>query len=403
MLAEHFEGLPSLKKVTKELEYSGEHIHYMPTMLPSAARLRPVSINPTFWPIKVCTTTETATTTHDATQLISNAIKLNGALKGTLSDNFDGNCTKIQTFMNAFDLFWMTNEEGTIMKSPNRQCTLFLGLLKETKVEDWINDQAVQLREKVNKRSNPVAKTDKVLWENLKEAFEDNYTYTSQIEQACSDLGQLEMSGNQIDKYIAKFENLLKHAEIPRTEVEAIEKFCNSLKKGLQIAILRCNDWSKTLNEWKEKAHREVRGFNIFKEVVKGTSNPFGSSEWQQKAKKLFKQKKKDNDAMQVDAVQVDTQKGKKRFNTEEQQHLKQEEWCFKCHKQGHIKTNCPNKNRAPPKYTLKPSKTGGQSTITEEPSAKIDETKDLARRVQVLDDEGRDALLQAMLEDSDF
>jgi len=31
------------------------------------------------------------------------------------------------------------------------------------------------------------------------------------------------------------------------------------------------------------------------------------------------------------------------------------------------------------------------------------DETKDLARKVQALDDEGRDALLQAMLEDPDF
>jgi hypothetical protein len=67
------------------------------------------------------------------------------------------------------------------------------------------------------------------------------------------------------------------------------------------------------------------------------------------------------------------------------------------------MKTNCPDKGGAPPKYTSKPSKAGGRSAITEEPLAEEDETKGLARRVQALDDEGRDALLQAMLEDLDF
>ena len=44
ILAEHFEGLPSLNEVTEELKYSGKCTHYMPTMLSSAAKLRPVSI-----------------------------------------------------------------------------------------------------------------------------------------------------------------------------------------------------------------------------------------------------------------------------------------------------------------------------------------------------------------------
>ena len=97
---------------------------------------------------------------------------------------------------------------------------------------------------------------------------------------------------------------------------------------------------------------------------------------------------------MQVDAAQMDTQKGKKCFNTEEQQRLKQEGQCFKCYKQGHMKQNCPVKNEAPSKYTPKPFKTEGRSAITKEPLAEIDETKDLARKVQALNNEGKDALL---------
>ena len=88
------------------------------------------------------------------------------------------------------------------------------------------------------------------------------------------------------------------------SEVGAIEKFHNGFKKGLRVVILRCDDWPETLDEWEEK--------------IEGTSNPFGSSDWQQKAKRLFGRKKKDDDAMQVDAAQMDTQKGKKQFNTEE-------------------------------------------------------------------------------------
>ena len=67
------------------------------------------------------------------------------------------------------------------------------------------------------------------------------------------------------------------------------------------------------------------------------------------------------------------------------------------------MKTNCPAKNEAPPKYTPKPFKAGERSAITEEPPAEIDKSKDLARKVQALNDEGKDALLQAMLNNSDF
>ena len=247
VLVKQFKGLPSLKKVAKELKYSREHIHYMPTTLSSAAKLRPVSINPTFRLIKVCATTETVATIHDAIQLISNAIKLNGALKGTLPNNFNDNHTKTQTFINAFDLFWMTNKESAIMKSPYKQCTLFLKLLKKTKIKDWVNNQTIQLREKVNRKSDSVAKTEEVLWKDLKEAFKNNYTYIGCIEQACSNLECFEMGGDQINEYIAKFENLLKYA---KTKVEAVEKFCNGLKKSLWAAILRRRDnWSKTLDE----------------------------------------------------------------------------------------------------------------------------------------------------------
>lgn len=83
------------------------------------------------------------------------------------------------------------------------------------------------------------------------------------------------MQGDQIDEYIAKFENLLKQAEIPCTEVGAIEKFHNGLQKGVTGAILKHNTWPTTIDEWEENARREVRRYAIMKEVLGGKSNPF--------------------------------------------------------------------------------------------------------------------------------
>jgi hypothetical protein len=82
------------------------------------------------------------------------------------------------------------------------------------------------------------------------------------------DLARLEMEGNHIDEYIAKFENLLRKADIPRTEVGSIQKFKDGLCKGVLSAILRRDQWPETIDEWQDHARREVRRFEIVKEAL---------------------------------------------------------------------------------------------------------------------------------------
>jgi hypothetical protein len=43
------------------------------------------------------------------------------------------------------------------------------------------------------------------------------------------DLAKLEMEGNQVNEYIAKFKNLLRKSDIPQTEVGSIQKFKDGL------------------------------------------------------------------------------------------------------------------------------------------------------------------------------
>src|SRR5712672_4216935 len=170
-LASQFADQPIFEDIAKAIEGGQDRSHYLPATLPSASGLRPTSINPVRVRSTATTEPATAAAMTDTTRLITNAIKIDGQLKGRVPDTFDGNRTKTQTFMNAFDLFWMTNEDNTAMKIPYRRCTFFLGLLQGPRVEDWVVEQAKELRSKTSRRSDPIAKNDEDLWEDLKQAF----------------------------------------------------------------------------------------------------------------------------------------------------------------------------------------------------------------------------------------
>ena len=122
--------------------------------------------------------------------------------------------------MNTFDLFWMTNEDSSVMKTAYRWSTFFLGLLQGPKVNNWVLTQAAALHTKV---ARGTAKDNETLWDDLKQACENTYVNTGQIEQAHMELQKHKMEADLTDDYIAKFENLLAKGGIPRTEVGAIK------------------------------------------------------------------------------------------------------------------------------------------------------------------------------------
>jgi hypothetical protein len=81
----------------------------------------------------------------DVNKLVNNALKIDGILKGKVPETINGDRTRTQKFMNAFDLFWMNNEDNSHMKNPYKRCTYFLGLLEGTKVDNWVVKQTNSL------------------------------------------------------------------------------------------------------------------------------------------------------------------------------------------------------------------------------------------------------------------
>jgi Retrotransposon gag protein/Zinc knuckle len=371
--------------------------------------LQPVGINP----IQARSTTigggESISATVDTAQLLSNAVKVDGQLKGRVPEIFDGDRTKTQNFMNSFDIFWMTNEDNNVMKIPYKRSTFFLGLISGPKVDDWVNDQACELRAKTTRRNNPIARTDDSLWTSLQTSFKNAFAFTGQIEQAKTDLARLEMEGDDIDNYIAKFENLLRKAAIPRTDVRVMDDFTDGLKKWLHKEILREATWPTTLDEWEEAARRQVRRNNVFKASMGNKGNYHLStrrSKWQGLAQRALKPNKKDNYVpMEVDAASVEKAASTK---DPEKIRLQKEGRCFKCQKQGHIKRNCPEwKGKAPnkpPPYEPKARTTTLDSVKeeAEEPGEPRD-LKNLAQQMATLGEKEKEDLFGMMMEESDF
>jgi hypothetical protein len=149
-LANTFSDNPIFLDVAEEIDAPGDRTHYLPTIVPPITTLRPVGVNPP--PLRVRTTREeTIGATTDSTKLITNAIKLDGSLKGKVPDAFNGDRTKTQKFLNAFSLFWMNNEDNSHMKNPYKRSTYFLGLFSGEKVDDWVQDQTLQLQKKTTR------------------------------------------------------------------------------------------------------------------------------------------------------------------------------------------------------------------------------------------------------------
>jgi Retrotransposon gag protein len=116
--------------------------------------------------------------------------------------------------------------------------------------------------------SDYIKKTDNNLWHDLITAFKEAFTNTGKVEQARMDLDKLEIEGNLINEYIAKFENLLHKAEISQTKVRSLQKFKDGLWKGILSSIFWWDTWPKTINEWQGQARREVHHLGIIRESL---------------------------------------------------------------------------------------------------------------------------------------
>ena len=72
-----------------------------------------------------------------------------------------------ETFMEQWDVHWGLNDNHEIMISPYLRSMYFLSLCKGPVVGKWANNHIIDLRNKVTRQNNPIARTEEDLWNEI--------------------------------------------------------------------------------------------------------------------------------------------------------------------------------------------------------------------------------------------
>jgi len=102
-----------------------------------------------------------------------------GKFREETPDIFQGEHATSETFMQQFDIHWGLNDNHKVMSNPYLCAMYFLSLIKGPLVNDWVNNQVTDLRNKVVCTVNPIAQREDVLWNDVRDAFIAAYVDTA--------------------------------------------------------------------------------------------------------------------------------------------------------------------------------------------------------------------------------
>jgi hypothetical protein len=108
--------------------------------------------------------------------------------------------------------------------------------MKGVKVTDWVSYMLQKIADNVN--DDPTLEEDESLWKDFTEKFELKFTSASALEEAQQEFEECCMKNNDIDEYIAIFEDLLTKIDYQQGNFGVIDKFKQGLKKWIIRKIL---------------------------------------------------------------------------------------------------------------------------------------------------------------------
>ena len=82
---------------------------------------------------------------------------------------FDSNRSKVDTFMNEFNLYHLTNFDAEQLINPLKWTTLLLGFIKGPNVKDWVRHWTMWT---VNEYTTGRPSTDEHYWNMIMDAFQ---------------------------------------------------------------------------------------------------------------------------------------------------------------------------------------------------------------------------------------
>jgi hypothetical protein len=162
---------------------------------------------------------------------------LTNGLRGIVSDKFDGDRTKTNTFLWEFDILWNMNKDNEMFQSPYLRINLALSLIRGPNVNNWIQAQIEELCRRLAPGGG-FTQDQEALWTNFRNTLTTAFTNTTERQRAVTALHDLKMKGDDLDTYVARFRALARKAGHPLDNPGTMDNFARGLKKGLLTAIL---------------------------------------------------------------------------------------------------------------------------------------------------------------------
>jgi hypothetical protein len=287
----------------------------------------------------------------------------NGKLGGNPPDVFDGDRATVDSFMNQFNLYCITNIDAEQMVNPMKQAALFLGFIKGPNVKDWVKWWTNWT---IDQFSTGRATTDKYYWSTIIHGFEDAFRDTGTRECAEMYLNHLLMAVHEVDISLAQFETMAHEAQYLLDAAPTLSLLASKLPFHMMNHIYKVNrpqtfvDWANAICQYHQD-NTAVRNLRAMHEEPRMRNATKQKGFTLQQLAKILGVKMPTPDANAMDTRADRSRSWNRNKGTKgcvsatapstpskdtKKQHM--EGRCFNCNKQGHISRNCPDKKDKP-------------------------------------------------------
>src|ERR1700761_4402462 len=178
----------------------------------------------------------------------------NSKLIGNPPIVFNGERDKAEAFLTQWDFFIGINLSTEVMHDYYQRSMLFLSYIQGKLVSEWVCSMSAWLTTQVVDMG--VQTRDRWLWDSCLLSFNRQFADTLQKEKSRMTLRQgIRMQEQDLDGYIAHFEELVRHAGYDINGPQTIDMFTRGLPTSLYETIYQ-HDQPETFEQWRRAALR---------------------------------------------------------------------------------------------------------------------------------------------------
>jgi Retrotransposon gag protein/Zinc knuckle len=247
-----------------------------------------------------------------------------GALYRAPPPFFRGDSREADRFLLAFKGWKAVNSKKKAMVIPYSRVALILTFIDREDVQDWKEHELNLLNEQI---TNGHLQTEEYLWNEFEWAFKATFKDTSKMLNAQTQLDKLQQYREGVERYIVKFNRLLKQAGFDKDNKGSVNLFRKGLILALHESCIRSQPQPVSMAQWQETTKKEHQIFWEIQHIqfqCRLGQPPVPKQKVQQNPTSFWK-------APGPNAMNIDLA-----MTTDLNPCL-----CYNCQKPGHIKANC--------------------------------------------------------------